>query len=263
MKSLRLLHVLPTYLPPWHDGGPVVAVHGLCQALAARGHKVTVFTTDDRGAAANGETQGLLPFDGVDVWYFPVARPRRLYRSPAMAERLKSELEGAGNFDLIHLHSVFLWPTHAVARAAERADVPYVVAPRGMLVRALLRRRGWLRKWLWIWLRERRTLTCAAAIHATSNLEKRDIEALGLRLESRIFVVGNGVDAESLAPVQDAALAPTVRAALERRREEGQVRHLLLFLGRLSWKKGLDRLIKALAKVKDATLIIAGHDEEG
>jgi glycosyltransferase involved in cell wall biosynthesis len=36
----------------------------------------------------------------------------------------------------------------------------------------------------------------------------------------------------------------------------------VLFLGRLNWKKGLDRLIPAMAQVRDADLLIAGNDEE-
>jgi glycosyltransferase involved in cell wall biosynthesis len=36
----------------------------------------------------------------------------------------------------------------------------------------------------------------------------------------------------------------------------------VLFLGRINWKKGLDRLVAAMASV-DARLVIAGHDDEG
>ena len=44
--------MVPTYVPAWRHGGPIAAVHGLCKALAARGHEVTVFTTDVHGAGA-------------------------------------------------------------------------------------------------------------------------------------------------------------------------------------------------------------------
>src|SRR5262249_53609574 len=39
-------------------------------------------------------------------------------------------------------------------------------------------------------------------------------------------------------------------------------RPYVLFLGRLIWKKGLDRLIPAMQQFTDADLLIAGNDEE-
>ncbi len=181
---MRLLHVVPTYVPAWRHGGPVAAVHGLCKALVDRGHQVTVFTTNVHGASTL-EVRPSAPVnvDGVAVWYFPVAAPRRLYRSPGLGAALAGRLPGTvgiAGFDAAHLHSVFLWPTAAAARAAERARVPYLVAPRGMLVGDLLRRRGRLRKRLWIRMVERRTLARAAGLHATSDLEAAEAAPLGL-----------------------------------------------------------------------------------
>jgi len=248
---VRILHVVPTYVPAWRHGGTIKAVHGLTKALAARGHEVSVFTTDVHADGTLGVPLGEpVNRDSVEVLYFPVRPPRRLYRSPAMAEALARAVPAC---DLVHLHSVFLWPTYAAARAAERAGVPFLLSPRGMLVPDLLRRRGRLRKHLWLRLVERRTLLAAAGLHATSDLEAAQAALLGLYLPP-VHVVPNGVEAEPLA--EGAQLSPGVRSALARP-------PLLLFLGRVSWKKGLDRLIPALTYVREATLAIAGNDEEG
>lgn len=255
---MKILHVVPTYAPAWKHGGPIRAVHGLCKALARRGHEVTVFTTDvDTGGAVletvetveTVETGEAVRLDGVVVRYFPV-RLRRLYDSPAMARALARDVAG---FDVVHLHSVFLRPTALAARAAERAGVPYLVAPRGMLVPDLLRRRGRWRKALWLRLVERRTLARAAGLHATSSLEAEEAARLGLALPP-VFVVPNGIEPAAYDPA--APVSPAVRRLLD-----GPP--FFLFLGRVSWKKGLDRLIPALAHTPGALLAVAGNDEEG
>jgi glycosyltransferase involved in cell wall biosynthesis len=249
---VKLLHVVPTYLPAWRHGGPILAVHGLCRALAARGHAVTVFTTDVHGEGRLEVPLGRpVEIDGVEVRYFPVRSLRRLYWAPDLAAAARAETAG---FDAVHLHSVFLWPTSAAARAAERAGVPYVLSPRGMLVPELIRAHGRSRKLAWMLLAERRTIERAAALHATSGLEAADAVRMDLPLPP-VVVVPNGIDPEPWDGDLE-ALSPPVRAVME-----GEP--FLLFLGRLSWKKGLDRLIPALASVSGARLAVAGNDEEG
>jgi hypothetical protein len=63
---MRLLHVVPTYLPATRYGGPIFAVHGLCRALAARGHAVEVFTTSIDGPRDSAVPHGVpVTLDGV------------------------------------------------------------------------------------------------------------------------------------------------------------------------------------------------------
>ncbi|HEV8238171.1 MAG TPA: glycosyltransferase [Thermoanaerobaculia bacterium] len=249
---MKVLHVVPSYLPAWRHGGPIRSVHGLCKALVARGHEVTVYTTDTdlRGRVPIGTR---VDRDGVAVWYFPVRGPRRLYWAPQLRSALRRRID---SFDVVHLHSVFLPPTATAAGVARHAGTPYLLAPRGMLVADLLRRRGRLRKTLWIRFVERRTLRHAAVLHATSELEGEEARALASELGIAlppVVVLPNGVDEE--ADHVRAVLQPAVAAALERQ-------PLVLFLGRLSWKKGLDRLVAALPHAPGATLAIAGGDEE-
>jgi glycosyltransferase involved in cell wall biosynthesis len=122
-----------------------------------------------------------------------------------------------------------------------------------MLVADLLRRRGRWRKSLWLRLVERRTLARAAGLHTTSVLEAEEAAHLGLPLPP-VLVIPNGIEPEPYRP--ETPVSPPVRGLLG----GGP---FLLFLGRLSWKKGLDRLIPALAHVPRALLAVAGNDEEG
>ena len=247
---MRLLHVVPTYFPATRYGGPIHSVHGLCAALAARGHDVHVFTTNVDGPGNSAVPLGCpVEMDGVKIWYFPSVRLRRLYWSPPMARALRREV---GSFDLLHLHSVFLWPTWAAARAARSAKVPYVVSPRGMLVKDLIRRKSRWLKSTWIRLIERANLERAAAIHVTSETEAAELLRFGFGLPP-LITIPNGFwlrdEAAALAASAD------VEALLGHRL-------LILFLGRIHWKKGIDRLIPALAAVPEAHLAVVGNDEE-
>ena len=159
----------------------------------------------------------------------------------------------AGDFDIVHLHSVFLFPTWAGARAAVRADVPYVLSPRGMLVRELITRRSTLTKRAWIRFVERGNLVQSARVHLTSEGERHALADLGLALAPTV-VIPNGVDApRAFSPD---AVSPDVQALLAKGFD-------ILSFGRINWKKGLDRLIKAMAEIPDARAVIAGHDEDG
>ena len=125
-------------------------MHGLCRALAARGHAVEVFTTSIDGPANSAVPHGVpVMLDGVKVRYFASSFLRRLSWAPALARVLQREMKGA---DVAHLHSVFLWPTWAAARLARKSLVPYVISPRGMLVKKLIETRHRWIKSAWIGL---------------------------------------------------------------------------------------------------------------
>ena len=247
---MRLLHVVPTYIPAYRYGGPIYSVHSICRSLVERGHGVDVYTTNVDGTRNTKVPLGTpVDLDGVQVWYFSCPYARRLYYSPTMMGALD---EHAKDYDLIHLHSVYLWPTWAAARMARQQNVPYLLSPRGMLVKELVRRKSRWKKSFWLHVIERKNIEHASALHVTSETEAAALEDFGFELPA-VFKIPNGID--SPQPYRSDDLSADVKGLL-------QQSSYVLYLGRLNWKKGLDRLIKAWRDMNGIRLVIAGNDEE-
>ncbi len=268
---MKVLHIVPTYLPATRYGGPIYSVHGLCKALAAKGHEVHVFTTSvDGDLDSDVPINEAVEIDGVKVWYYPSGKQsvsnncgrrapaakgflnrlaRRLYYSPQMKKALKTCIE---EFDIVHLHSVFLWPTSMAARIAHAADVPYVLSPRGMLVKELVQRKSRWLKTAWLKLIEKKTLEQAARVHVTSLDEAVDMSEFSFR-RPQVINIANGVDLPETWLQENLTedVADVISAG-----------DYVLYFGRINWKKGLDRLLRAWVDVPGWELVIAGNDEE-
>ena len=97
-----------------------------------------------------------------------------------------------------------------------------------------------------------RAIGRAASLHVTSQVEADEAEAFGFALPP-IATVPNGID------TFDSEISETTSAELL---EMLRGPNIVLFLGRINWKKGLDRLIPAFSRVPRATLVVAGNDED-
>jgi glycosyltransferase involved in cell wall biosynthesis len=122
-----------------------------------------------------------------------------------------------------------------------------------MLVKELVARKSRFAKSLWISLIERNNIEHAAAIHVTTGNEMKEIKKFGFALPP-VFAVPNGVAIEEISG-KPLRIAPLIKNIVHKK-------PFLLFLGRINWKKGLDRLVPALSYVPATPLVIAGNDEE-
>jgi len=254
VRPLRILHVIASLAPRY--GGPSQVCVELCQELARAGEHVSIYTTNlDGPGTLDVPCQVPVWVNGVEVRYFPVQSPRRYALSLPMARALRWTIPEQ---DLVHNHSLYFFPTTVSAHLCRRAGVPYVVRPHGTLDPYHFRHhRG--RKWVYERLFEWRNLNRAAAIHFTTREEQELTRPLGLTAPG--VVVSPGVHAERY---QD---GDRTGAAFRDEWPKTRGRRIVLFLGRLTEKKGLDLLVAAFGQLarqrEDVHLVLAGPDNDG
>jgi glycosyltransferase involved in cell wall biosynthesis len=254
---MRVLQVIPGLST--RTGGPPVAVVESSLALNRCGVETTVFATDMAQAASARAHDRIDPRDlpagaeALDLRLFPARWPYRLVFSP---ELYRAVADRAREFDVVHIHSLFLFPQFAAYRGARNGGVPYVVSPRGSLD-PYLRQRSRPAKAIADALWQRGMLEGASALHLTSDEEARLVRDVARRVPRA--VIPNGIhwsDYQYLPPAGD----------FRARWLGGDDAPVVLYLGRLSHKKGLDVLIRAFAIARhtapEARLVIAGPDDE-
>jgi len=201
--------------------------------------------------------------EGVEVQYFKGwSEPSHYMFSPGMWRALRDTVT---QFDAVHIYSVYGFSSSAAAYWCRSRGVPYMVHPHGSLD-PYLRRRHRLRKWLHAKLFAERDYREAAGVLFNSAEEMRlasDWSGLKRGAEkSRRFVVPVGLDSRWL---ESADVAAGVRFRNKFPSLVG--RRLITYFGRINFKKGLDILARAFAKIArdrdDVHLVLAGPDPEG
>lgn len=226
MRSLNILHWMDLW---WREiGGPIRSVSDLAEAMRQRGHRVTIATADDR--------------DIPDEWRVgegpTVARLRHgRFGSLDRASRVRMR-ELVATADVLHLSGVWERSSAMVASIARSLGKPYVISPRGVLDDWSMGQGG-LKKRLYLALVSARMVQAASAVHCTAAGEASQVER---RVHgSRTQVIPNLLRLDALHAL------PRAESAAPR----------ILFLARVHPKKGLERLLEALARIdSDPTPIL-------
>lgn len=252
---MKILHVQETLSP--HYGGPASVLRQLTGAQAEAGHDVVIATTTADHPRGTYHSPGWDTLEPNDVpVFFGAVDNAALRVSRALATYLRRTI---ADFDLVHVHGLYRFPSTYAASLARRRGVPYVIRPHGSLDPYLYQRSttGKLRlKRLYERVFDLPNLHAAGAIHYTAEDERERAAFLKLRAPS--FIVPNGLDWRTYQTLP----------ARGRLREQWGLRDdpVVLFLGRLHFKKGLDLLVPAFDEVRKripgAQLVIAGPDNE-
>lgn len=241
---MRVLHVIPTIA--LEHGGPSHAVRLMARTVAETGAVVHVVATSF-GTSQERTDRGrvwVYEEDGVTFRLFPRLAGSRWNFSASLTRWLFSHV---ADYDVLHVHAPFSYPTWPACALARRMRVPYFYRTLGTLDPWSLRQKAW-KKRPYYQLVEKRNLYGAYAVHVTSPPEREAIAALGVPRD-RIALIPIGIDPASRLAAPP--LAPPVR---------------LLFIGRLHPKKGIPLLLEALSQLRragvDAVLDVAGSGDE-
>ena len=229
---MRILQVVRQYLPS--TGGMETYVSTLCRELLARGHEADVATLDylfyqDRRLPSYER------IENTDVIRLPSAGNPRYFLAPRLWQLLP-------RYDLIHIHGVDFFADFMGALKKIHGR-PVVLSTHGGFFHT-----GWfpLFKKMYFHSVTRLALIGVDRVIASSPVDRQ----LFSQISGRVSLVENGIDFRRFAAV--------------RKSMDGET---LLFVGRISKNKRVDRLLEALARLRqdrpEARLEVVGPDWEG
>jgi len=247
---MKILHITRGITPEL--GGPPRYLAYLTRTLAKKGVESVIFSP------INKKTNKTIPMDGANVQLFTEDFLSRWWvgYSKKLKDAVYKEIR---NFDLVHIHEPWHYPQFVAAKAASKSGKPYIITPHGAFEPYCLKYKA-LKKRIYGYFIQRKILKNAAVIHIITKEEKDGISNfMGKKLEN-VELVENGLDIDDFTDLPSRNKLKDVYPFLSKRK-------IIIYLGRLHPKKGLDILAKSFYEVsrvhKELFLLIVGPDEGG
>ena len=156
-------------------------------------------------------------------------------------------------YDLVHTHTIFAPQILLTQWICQFHHIPYISTPHGMLEPWALSYKAWKKNIYYNFI-EKSVLKKAHAIQGTASTETSNLKNLGFQ---DTFLVANGIHPQDYKHLSQPEI-------FYQKFPQTKNKNLILFLGRIDPKKGLDLLAPAFAKAyqnfPDTHLIVAGPD---
>jgi len=230
--------------------GTVILLYSLCQALAERGHQVTLYTSDFELDPKYADS---MPEVAVRAFHC-ASQFGGFYFMPHM---VKEAREGLGEFDVIHAHCFRSFQNIVIHHYAKKYGIPYILDTHGSLSRNPVGEIGskWLLKMLFDVVFGNKILRDACKVIAETQMGVGEYREAGVDGD-RIELITPPFDTKQFEQL------PPHGQFRERHSIDGKI---VLFLGRINKIKGLDFLVHSFHKLtevrSDTRLVIVGNDE--
>ncbi|MDR9756681.1 MAG: glycosyltransferase family 4 protein [Thermoanaerobacterales bacterium] len=250
---MKILQMIPAFYPAMAYGGTVNVAYNMSKELAKRGHEITVYTSDalDKDSR-HGQKVDIV--DGMKVFYFKNVSNtlawNRFVVNPGIISCLSKDIN---NFDIIHLHGFRNFQNIFAFHLANKNKVPYLIQAHGSALR-IIQRQSLKKLYDAVW--GYRLLENASKLIAVSNVEVEQYIQMGAD-QKKIAVIPNGLDINKLnSQKKHGEFRKKLNISNER---------LILFLGRIHQRKGVDFLIRSFGRVleneNNAILVVVGPDD--
>ncbi len=255
---MKIIQVVGGFVPA-QFGGTKVLCYDLSRELTRRGHEVTVYTTDADIGSRLTDVHGVKNIDGIKVHYFRnlnnlIAYKYKLMLPLGMGLTASKEI---GGYDIMHLHEFRSFQNIVMHHYAKKHGIPYVLDAHGSTPR-IHGGRGvkWLFRWLFDIAFGYRILRDASKVIAETEVGVNEYKEFGINQDKIVLI-------SPAFPVEDFSQLPSL--GLFRQKYNIKEKHIIMFLGRIHWIKGLDFLVESFYQLaqsrSDVMLVIVGPDD--
>ncbi|UCE29310.1 MAG: glycosyltransferase family 4 protein [Candidatus Bathyarchaeota archaeon] len=252
---MKILQVTKYYYPATSFGGPVQCTYNISKCLVEKGHEVTVYTTDafdGKNSLKVGDK--LQTIDGAEVFFFPnLVRAYGIFMSPSIIRAFQRKMQ----FDVVHLHEYRTFQ-NLTFHYFQRRKPSFVMSLHGEFPYSYPQD-----PWNVVFLRRlfdcvfgRRLLKDARRILALTGFEASQLIQSGVE-KQKVAIVPNGIDPNEFSDLPPPGYFRKLFGISEEK--------IILYIGRLHKRKGLDVLLRAFSYLtkeqKNTKLVIAGPDD--
>lgn len=251
---MKILQVTSFYKPSWEAGGVPRVAYEISKNLVKKGHEVTVYTTDGFKFRLITKKNKPVDVEGIKTYYF---RNLSVYLANMNIITpyylLFIARKKIKDFDIIHIHEHRTLLAVIVYYYAKKYNIPYIIQAHGSIS---TKTRKQIQKKIFDAIWGNKILKNASKLIAVSNVEVDQYLQINVHPE-KVAVIYNGIDINFFLKLPEKGTFRNKFGIYEK--------HMILFLGRLHERKGIDFLIKAYAELikekNDVMLVLAGPDE--
>ena len=255
-NKMKILQVISSFPPAYSYGGALKVAFELSRELVRNGHEVTVCTTDVYDSKSrlknfkNPET-----IEGIEVYRFKnlsnwLSR-KNIPCAPGMFFFLRDNMK---KFDIIHLHEYRSFQAIITSHFANKYRIPYIVQAHGSVL-PFFEKQILKKMFDFVW--GNKILKDARKCIAVSHVEREQYRKMGIP-DSQIDIIPNGINPNEFKNLPE-------KGKFRNKYHISFDEKIILYLGRIHKRKGLDFLIDSIFQLSqirnDIRLILAGPDD--